>query len=105
MQTDSFDLQVAAIEPKTCRGIEVEIANAKRNFFIINRDISGAYTNNCPVETWVLDIPKLGSTNGNFLLKERSFAGGNGLRFAGNGLQWVLIRPEDRNLDGDIAWL
>src|SRR5215472_2649923 len=99
MQADSFDLQVAAIEPKTRRVIEVEIANAKRDFFIINRDISGAYSNYRPVESRVLDIPKLGSTDGNFLLKERSLTGGDGLRLAGNGWKWVLIRPDDRKLD------
>src|SRR5262249_27994995 len=99
MQTDSFDLQVAAIEPKACRGIEAEIANAERDLFIIHRDICGAYANDRPVEIGILDIPKLGSTNGNFLAKERSFTGGDGLRLAGDGLQWALIRTEDGNLD------
>ena len=36
MQAGAFDLEVLAVQPKTCCGIEMKFANAEGNAFIID---------------------------------------------------------------------
>src|SRR5947209_2025271 len=76
MQARTLDLEVLSVKPETACRIEMKLANAERNYFIIDSSVAiDADDGNCSIQCRVIDVPTNRISYREVLVETQVFAG------------------------------